>query len=86
MVIYILKNKKGINRAGITTSKKIGKAVMRNRARRIIRESVRQIEDKLPQGYDFIFVARKKTCFLKTQDILRVMNGVFKSAHLINKQ
>ena len=32
IVIYILKNKCGENRIGVTTSRKIGKAVMRNRA------------------------------------------------------
>ena len=56
---------------------------MRNRARRIIREAYWQIEEKLPVGYDFVFVARSRTCSLKTQNILRVMSGIFVSAKLL---
>lgn len=83
IVIYFLKNRKGINRIGITTSRKIGKAVMRNRARRIIREAYRSIEGQLPQGYDFIFVARTKTCLIKEQDLLHVLRGIFTSANML---
>jgi ribonuclease P protein component len=83
LVIYILKNRCGINRVGITTSRKIGNAVERNRARRIIREAYWQIEDKLPVGYDFVFVARTRTRSLKTQSLLRVMSGIFVSAKLL---
>ena len=38
VVTYVLKNRAGTVRVGITTSKKIGGAVQRNRARRVIRE------------------------------------------------
>lgn len=86
VVIYILKNKKKINRIGITTSRKIGNAVKRNRDRRIIREAYRQLEAELALGYDMIFVARGKTNSLKTQDLLRVMRGIFVSAKLIEKR
>lgn len=83
IVVYIMKNRRGINRVGITTSRKIGIAVKRNRCRRIIREAYRQIEGDLAVGYDFVFVSRARTCFLKTQDILRVFRGVFTSAGLM---
>lgn len=86
VVIYILKNRKKINRVGITTSKKIGNAVVRNRSRRIIREAFMQLEEKMPLGYDFIFVARGRTGSLKTQDLLRVMGGIFVSAKLLENR
>ncbi len=60
MVIYILKNNLGITRLGITTSKKIGGAVARNRARRILREAANVcIAEDL--GYDVVLVARSDT-------------------------
>ena len=37
-VVYVMKNRLGVNRVGITTSKKIGCAVKRNRARRLLSE------------------------------------------------
>lgn len=86
VVIYILKNKKGVNRVGITTSRKIGGAVERNRARRIIREAYHSFEDKLPKGYDIVFVARTRTCSIKMQSLQRVMGGIFSSAKLIEKK
>lgn len=59
LVIYASRNfKKGL-RVGITTSKKIGNAPQRNRARRIIRESARRVLEKFSGNFDIIFVARK---------------------------
>jgi ribonuclease P protein component len=84
IVVYILKNNKAANRVGITTSRKVGNAVMRNRARRVIREAYRQLEDRLHSGFDIVFVARTKTCLLKEQDIFKAMNGIFISAKLLD--
>ncbi len=61
LVVYALPNRLGINRVGITASKKIGNAVLRNRARRIIREAYRRLEPGLPPGWDMVFVARGRT-------------------------
>lgn len=61
MVIYCRKNHLGRNRLGITTSVKLGHAVVRNRARRRLREVFRLNGDKLKEGYDLILVARGRT-------------------------
>ena len=47
-------------RLGITVSSKVGKAVVRNRVRRLIKESYRLMEDRIPRGYDFVVVARSR--------------------------
>lgn len=73
VVVYTLKNHKGIRRIGITATKKIGKAVARNRARRIIKEAYRLLEDKFPTGYDYVFVARTKAVFSSTGDVMKAM-------------
>lgn len=83
LVTYVLKNNKGLNRFGITTSKKIGKAVKRNRARRIIKEAFFQMNLK-GSGFDLVFVARGKTSQLKTPDILKAMEDHFKKAKIFN--
>ena len=61
MVVYCRKNKLGHNRLGITVSVKLGGAVVRNRARRRLREVYRLNRDKLRPGYDVLLVARGKT-------------------------
>lgn len=62
---------------GIVTGKKIGNAVKRSRARRVIREAFRLIEPSLKEQtdkrYDFIFVARVKTPQLKSTELIRLM-------------
>lgn len=76
-VCYIKPRRAGKNRLGVVTGKKIGNAVKRNRARRIIREAFRLFEpvmkEKTDRRYDFVFVARAKTPALKTQQILSLM-------------
>ncbi len=83
VVTYILKNHSAENRLGITTSKKIGNAVKRNRARRIIRQAYNELLPNLRNGYDFVFVARGKTPFVKSTDILNVISGQLKKAGVL---
>lgn len=73
LVTYARKNRGNDTRIGVTTSKKIGNAVQRNRARRIIKAACRELKDELPVGYDLVFVARHKTVFLKSTDLVPVM-------------
>lgn len=58
MVIYIRKNHLPYNRLGITAGKKIGNAVKRNRAKRVIRQAYRENEIIMPLGIDIVIVAR----------------------------
>jgi ribonuclease P protein component len=57
-VVYAFKNNFDENRLGITVSKKVGNAVKRNRARRIIKEAYRFIENEIECCYDIVIVAR----------------------------
>lgn len=60
LVIYVRQNHSGHNRIGVTVSKKLGNAVVRNRVRRRIREIFRLNQKELVQGYDMIVVARTR--------------------------
>lgn len=83
LVTYIVKNNTNNLRIGITTGKKIGKAVERNRSRRIIRAAFAQIKDSLHPGYDIVFVARGKTPYRKSTHILSSMKKHFKDAGIL---
>lgn len=58
LVLYCRKNGSSGNRVGITTGKKLGKAVTRNRVRRRLREIYRLNEGRFLPGYDIVVVAR----------------------------
>ena len=60
LVLYARPNRLGINRVGITTGKKLGHAVVRNRVRRRLREVYRLNEDRFTPGWDIVVVARSR--------------------------
>ncbi len=60
LVLYARKNRTDTNRVGITVSKKLGHAVVRNRVRRRIREVYRLSEEQLAPGWDIVIVARSR--------------------------
>ena len=60
LVLYCRRNGLQKNRLGITVSTKIGKAVIRNRLRRRLRELYRIHEGELRGGYDIVLVGRMR--------------------------
>ena len=60
LVLYARKNHSPYNRVGITVSKKLGSAVIRNRVRRRLREVYRLNEEQFASGWDIVVVARSR--------------------------
>ena len=60
LVVYVRKTKRSVNRIGITVSTKLGKAVVRNRVRRRLREIYRLHEEAFKPGLEMVIVARVK--------------------------
>lgn len=79
LVTYMVKNRLGYNRVGITTSKKIGKAVQRNRCRRMIRAAYAAViaDFEFSCGYDIVFVARAQTHAAKSTQLEPVIKKHF---------
>ena len=77
MILFLSENQLTYNRFGIVTSKKTGNAVIRNRAKRQIREVIRKNLKSLQPGYDIVVVARyniKDAIFdLIESDFLKLM-------------
>ena len=59
MVMYVKKNGLGINRLGISVSKKVGNSVVRHRVKRLIKESYRLHENIFNSGLDIVIVGRQ---------------------------
>ncbi|MDE5974040.1 MAG: ribonuclease P protein component [Eubacterium sp.] len=79
IVTYVMKNRSGETNYGITTGKKIGNAVKRNRARRLIRTAFSELEQRLNSSYDIVFVARTKTSQVKMQEVKAQMEEQLKA-------
>lgn len=86
LVTYAMKNRGGGCRYGITTSKKIGGAVERNRSKRVIRAAYSALEGEICGSWDFVFVARSKTSKVKMQEILSHMKEHFAAMGVINEK
>jgi ribonuclease P protein component len=71
--VYFLKGAEGERRLGITVSKKLGSAVTRNRAKRIIRAAF--VHSDFPCGFDYIIMARPAITAAKSDELV----GIFKS-------
>lgn len=69
LVLYVRKNRTAANRVGITVSKKLGKAHVRNRTRRRLREVYRLNEDRFLPGWDIVVVARTKAIHVSFADL-----------------
>ncbi|MDD6728253.1 MAG: ribonuclease P protein component [Eubacteriales bacterium] len=83
VVTYAMKSRQSTSRIGITASKKIGGAVERNRAKRVIRAAFTELEPRICGVYDFVFVARTRTTCVKMQAVKAQMESHFKELGVI---
>ena len=86
IVVYAAKNRLGEFRYGITTSKKVGNAVERSRCRRVIRAALFEYADALSKqdkGYDIVIVARKRTAFVKSTELVAPIGDSLRRAGII---
>ena len=77
--------KKKINRLGLTASKKLGSAVVRSRARRIMREAYRLTTQDLhlKQGYLIVIAAREAAVHMKSTDLIPEMKKAFEKLQMV---
>ncbi|NIK79297.1 ribonuclease P protein component [Paenibacillus castaneae] len=70
-------------RLGVSASKKIGNAVVRNRMRRMLKEIVRQHENRIVPKTDFILIVRKPATVMKMKEMEKSVLHVLKKAGLL---
>jgi len=83
-VVYVLKNaERKYSRLGLSVSKKMGNAVMRNRIKRLIKEIFRELGDRLEAGNDYIVISRKPVRTMEYSDMKDSLEHVLKKAGVL---
>jgi len=86
-IVYLRKNDREIRRIGIAVSRKVGRAVKRNRIKRLVREFFRLNKDLFPSGTDVVIVGKKEMPHLTYWDVWDELTETLKSATpLIEKE
>ena len=71
------------NRYGFITGKYLGKAVVRNRVRRLLREATRQLHPHLQPGHDLVFIARQPLVGQPFDVVHRIVSDLLHQAGVV---
>ncbi len=85
LAVYCRKNRLPQNRLGITVGGKLGKAVIRNRVRRRLREAYRLFEASVRPGYDIVVVARARAAESDYRVLDASLRGAFARLGLVQR-
>lgn len=73
-----MQNHQGITRFAVAAGRSVGKAVQRNRAKRLMREALRSLIPTIVSGWDVILIARRpvsaSTIFLIREALINLLN------------
>jgi ribonuclease P protein component len=84
MVVYVAPSA-GKSRAAWIAGRKVGSAVARNRARRVLREAWRLLSEDMPEGHDVVVVARREIRGAKTQDLADEIGDALARAGVVRR-
>lgn len=82
VVLVASRSQEDLTRVGVSASRSMGGAVQRNRAKRILRESMRPLFPTIPAGWDLILIARAPLLQAHFQDVKAAVQGLLRRAGL----
>lgn len=87
---FVVYKKKNENlrrfRVGISASKKLGNAVVRNRIRRLVKELVRKNQNQIKDGYDIVIIVRPRAVQMEFAQLEKSLLHVLRKALLLKKK
>ncbi|OGO76791.1 MAG: ribonuclease P protein component [Clostridiales bacterium GWB2_37_7] len=86
LVMYSIKNSSDYNKVGFSVSKKVGKAVIRNRVKRLMKENFRMLESDAKKGFDIIFTARPVSAEADFEAFKKCMESALIRGRILKKQ
>lgn len=84
LLLQVAPNQLSHVRFGVITSKRLGKAVRRNRVRRLVREAIRTLCPRIFGGYDLVIVARSTIVDASLGEVKQALEGVLSRAGILD--
>ncbi|TET37610.1 MAG: ribonuclease P protein component [Dehalococcoidia bacterium] len=84
VVLRALPNELGLNRYGFSVGKRLGKAVVRNRVKRLLREGAKLTPTK--DGWDVVFIARQKAAEADYHTLKGAIEELLSRARLLGSE
>ena len=83
LVLYALRNDLCYSRFGFSVSKRVGGAVVRNRAKRLMREATRLRQAMITDGWDVVIIARQPMREANFHQVDRAIGQLLRRARLL---
>ncbi len=83
LVLNAARNSEEIVRCGFITGKKVGKAVQRNRARRLIREAIRRRLPDIKPGWDLVWIGRASIVGATYEAVCKAVDDLLQRAKVL---
>jgi ribonuclease P protein component len=83
--LYVKTNNLNYTRFGIVVTKKLGKAVVRNKVKRRIREINKELLPYMHDGYDIVLIAKKNTVDLSYEELKKSVEHIYNLAGILKR-
>jgi ribonuclease P protein component len=84
-VLIVRKNSLGFSRFAVAAGRSVGKAVERNRAKRLLRAALQPLISAIEPGWEVILIARRPIKTVKCQEVQAALIFLLKRAHLMKE-